>query len=112
MRTHTCGELNKSNVSESVTLAGWVHRRRDHGGIIFIDLRDRYGLTQIKFDPAINEEAWKEADQLRSEWVIKATGNVLARPDDMLNSKLETGEIEVDIADLEILNKSKTRGGQ
>ena len=108
MRTHTCGELNKSNVSESVTLAGWVHRRRDHGGIIFIDLRDRYGLTQIKFDPAINEEAWKEADQLRSEWVIKATGNVLARPDDMLNSKLETGEIEVDIADLEILNKSKT----
>ncbi|EKE21192.1 MAG: hypothetical protein ACD_7C00312G0009 [uncultured bacterium] len=108
MRTHTCGELNKSNVGESVILAGWVHRRRDHGGIIFIDLRDRYGLTQIKFDPAINEEAWKEADQLRSEWVIKATGNVLARPDDMLNSKLETGEIEVDIADLEILNKSKT----
>lgn len=108
MRTHTCGELNKKNVGQEVALAGWVHRRRDHGGIIFIDLRDRYGLTQIKFDPAINEEAWKEADKLRSEWVIKVTGNVLARPDDMLNSKLETGEIEVGIADLEILNKSKT----
>ncbi|HBI17434.1 MAG TPA: aspartate--tRNA ligase [Candidatus Moranbacteria bacterium] len=108
MRTHTCGELNKKNVGESVTLAGWVHRRRDHGGIIFIDLRDRYGLTQIKFDPAINEEAWKEADKLRSEWVVKVTGQVLARPDNMLNSKLETGEIEVGIADLEILNKSKT----
>lgn len=108
MRTHTCGELNKSNVGESVILAGWVHRRRDHGGIIFIDLRDRYGLTQIKFDPAIDEIAWKEADKLRSEWVIKATGNVLARPDDMLNSKLKTGEIEVGINNLEILNKSKT----
>ncbi|MDX9913165.1 MAG: aspartate--tRNA ligase [Candidatus Moranbacteria bacterium] len=108
MRTHTCGELNKKNVGENVTLAGWVHRRRDHGGIIFIDLRDRYGLTQIKFDPAINKEAWQEADKLRGEWVIKASGNVLARPDDMLNSKLKTGEIEVGIDALEILNKSKT----
>ncbi|MGW8185178.1 MAG: aspartate--tRNA ligase [Candidatus Moraniibacteriota bacterium] len=108
MRTHTCGELNKKNVGEKVTLAGWVHRRRDHGGIIFIDLRDRYGLTQIKFDPAINKEAWQEADKLRGEWVIKASGNVLARPDDMLNLKLKTGEIEVGIDALEILNKSKT----
>lgn len=108
MRTHTCGELNKKNVGEGVTLAGWVHRRRDHGGIIFIDLRDRYGLTQIKFDPAINEAAWQEADKLRGEWVIKVSGSVLARPDDMLNSKLETGEIEVGVNDLEILNKSKT----
>ncbi len=108
LRTHTCGELNKLNKGEKVILAGWVHRRRDHGGVIFIDLRDRYGLTQIKFDPAINEEAWKEADKLRSEWVLKVTGNVLARPDDMLNTKLKTGEIEVGVAELEILNKSET----
>ncbi|OGI28729.1 MAG: aspartate--tRNA ligase [Candidatus Moranbacteria bacterium RIFOXYA12_FULL_44_15] len=108
MRTHTCGELSKSNIGQSVTLAGWVHRRRDHGGVIFIDLRDRYGLTQIKFDPAINEAAWQEADKLRSEWVLKVTGNVLARPDDMINLKLKTGEVEVGVLELEILNKSKT----
>src|SRR3989339_1405308 len=108
MRTHTCGELSKSNTGQSVTLAGWVHRRRDHGGVIFIDLRDRYGLTQIKFDPAINEAAWQEADKLRSEWVLKVTGNVLARPDDMINLKLKTGEVEVGVLELEILNKSKT----
>ncbi len=108
MRTHTCGELNKSNVGQVVALAGWVHRRRDHGGLIFIDLRDRYGLTQIKFDPAINEVAWQEADKLRSEWVVLAKGNVLGRPADMLNSKLTTGEIEVGVIELEILNKSKT----
>ncbi|MFZ2154263.1 MAG: aspartate--tRNA ligase [Candidatus Moraniibacteriota bacterium] len=108
MRTHTCGELNKSNTGSQVTLSGWVHRRRDHGGIIFIDLRDRYGLTQIKFDPAIDEIAWKEADKLRSEWVVEINGTVLARPADMLNSKLVTGEIEVGVNTLNILNKSLT----
>jgi len=108
MRTHTCGELKKTNVGQVVTLAGWVHRRRDHGSVIFIDLRDRYGLTQIKFDPAINKKVWQEADKLRGEWVIKITGHVLARPDDMINSKLETGEVEVGVDDMEILNKSKT----
>jgi aspartyl-tRNA synthetase len=108
LRTHTCGEINKKNVGQEITLCGWVHRRRDHGGIIFIDLRDRYGLTQIKFDPDINKEAYAEAEKLRSEWVIKATGKVLARPDDMINQKLATGEIEVGIDKLEILNKSKT----
>ncbi len=108
LRTHTCGELNKQNVEEKVILTGWVHRRRDHGGIIFIDLRDKYGLTQIKFDPDINKEALEEADKLRSEWVIKATGKVIARPDDMINKKMDTGEIEVEITELEILNKSKT----
>ena len=107
MRTHTCGELNKSNIGQSATLAGWVHRRRDHGGVIFIDLRDRYGLTQIKFDPAIDEKAWQEADKLRSEWVLKITGKILGRPDDMINPKLKTGEIEVGVAAMEILNKSK-----
>lgn len=108
LRTYTCGELNKKNISETVTLAGWVHRRRDHGGIIFIDLRDRYGLTQIKFGPEINKAAWEAADALRSEWVIQAQGKVLARPDDMVNSKLKSGEIEVEILKLTILNKSKT----
>ena len=108
MRTHTCGELKKTNVGQVVTLAGWVHRRRDHGSVIFIDLRDRYGLTQIKFDPAINKKVWQEADKLRGEWVIKIAGHVLARPDDMINSKLETGEVEVGVDDMEILNKSKT----
>ena len=108
MRTHTCGELKKTNVGQVVTLAGWVHRRRDHGGVIFIDLRDRYGLTQIKFDPAIDKKAWQEADKLRSEWVIRITGHVLARPDDMINPKLKTGEVEVGVNNMEILNKSKT----
>jgi aspartyl-tRNA synthetase len=108
LRTHTCGELNKQNTGQDVTLTGWVHRRRDHGGVIFIDLRDRYGLTQIKFNPDINDEALKEADKLRSEWVIKATGKVVARPEDMINTKMETGEIEVEISGLEILNTSKT----
>lgn len=108
LRTHTNGELTKKQAGEEVTLCGWVHRRRDHGGIIFIDLRDRYGLTQIKFDPEIDKSAHTEADKLRSEWVICATGKVVERPADMLNPKMATGEIEVEISKLEILNKSKT----
>ncbi|MFH1428099.1 MAG: aspartate--tRNA ligase [Patescibacteria group bacterium] len=108
LRTHTCGELTKKEVGKTVELAGWVHRRRDHGGIIFIDLRDRYGLTQIKFDPEINKNVHKEADRLRSEWVIKVTGEVASRPADMVNKKLKTGEIEVEINKLEILAESKT----
>jgi len=119
MRTNTCGELNKKNIGKTVLLCGWVHRRRDHGGIIFIDLRDRYGLTQIKFDPtsassvqatstSSTQGAWKLADTLRSEWVVKVIGKVVARPDDMINSKLKTGEIEVVVDELTILNKSKT----
>lgn len=107
-RTHTCGELTKKNIKKTVELAGWVHRRRDHGGIIFIDLRDRYGLTQIKFDPEINKKAHAKAEQLRSEWVIKVKGKVVARPGNMVNKKLKTGEIEVEIDELEILSKSKT----
>ena len=98
----------KKDNGQSVELSGWVHRRRDHGGIIFIDLRDRYGLTQIKFDPEINEKSWKEADMLRNEWVINVKGKVVKRPDDMINTKLKTGEIEVEIDELNILNASKT----
>ncbi|MCK4635990.1 MAG: aspartate--tRNA ligase [Candidatus Moranbacteria bacterium] len=107
-RTHTCGQLSKENVGEKITLSGWVHSRRDHGGVIFIDLRDRYGLTQIKFDPEINKDAHTQADKLRNEWVIKITGEVLGRPDDMLNKKLATGEIEIAVHELEVLNESKT----
>ncbi len=108
LRTHTCGELNKSHLQKKVTLSGWVHRRRDHGGIIFIDLRDRYGLTQITFDAKIDKKAHTLADSLRSEWVIRVTGTVVARPADMINKKLMSGEIEVEINELEILSKAKT----
>ncbi|MBU4217314.1 aspartate--tRNA ligase [Candidatus Parcubacteria bacterium] len=108
LRTHKCGELTKKNLNEEVILSGWVHSRRDHGGIIFIDLRDRYGLTQIKFDPEINKAAWSEADAARSEWVLQVTGKVIARPDNMVNPKLATGEIEIEAISVEILNKSET----
>jgi len=107
-RTNTCGELNQNSVGQEIVLAGWVHRRRDHGGIIFIDLRDRYGLTQIKFDPEIGKEAHFKAEDLRIEWVIKIKGRVIKRPDDMINKKLKTGEIEVEVIELDILNKAKT----
>ena len=108
LRTHTCGELRKKDVGQEVELAGWVHRRRDHGGVIFVDLRDRYGLTQIKFNPDIDEKIHQEADKLRGEWVIKVKGKVIARPDDMINSKLKTGEIEIGVAELKIFSKAKT----
>lgn len=108
LRTHTCGELTKKDAGNTVELAGWVHRRRDHGGIIFIDLRDRYGLTQITFDPEANKDAWQTADKLRSEWVVKVKGKVVERPKEMINSKMATGEIEVEISEIEILNESKT----
>lgn len=89
-------------------LCGWVHRRRDHGGVIFIDLRDRYGLVQIKFDPKINKQAWEKGDNLRSEWVIKIKGKVVARPSDMVNKKLKSGEIEVEVENLEIFSQAQT----
>ncbi|MFO7807081.1 MAG: aspartate--tRNA ligase [Candidatus Moraniibacteriota bacterium] len=108
LRTHTCGELNEKNKEKKVTLSGWVHRRRDHGGVIFIDLRDRYGLTQIKFDPDKNKKAWKKADELRNEWVIQVEGVVVERPSDMVNEKMKTGKIEIEVQRLEIFSKSKT----
>lgn len=107
-RTHTNNELSKKNVSKKVILSGWVHRRRDHGGLIFIDLRDRYGLTQIVFDPNHNPETHKLAETLRSEFVIKIAGSVRERPEGMVNKNLDTGEIEVIVDKLEILNKSIT----
>lgn len=108
LRTHHLGELRIGHVGKLVSLCGWVHRRRDHGGLIFIDLRDRYGLTQIVFDPEINEEAHKLAAQLRSEWNIGITGKVRPRAEGMANPKLETGEIEIEVTKLTIFSQAKT----
>lgn len=108
LRTHTCGELNKSNISQKVILTGWVNSVRNHGGLIFVDLRDRYGLTQIKFDPKNNQEAAAKAEKLHNEWVLKVSGQVEARPEDMANLKFLTGEIEVIAEELEILGEAKT----
>jgi aspartyl-tRNA synthetase len=109
LRTHTCGELRKEQIGQAVELSGWVYRRRDHGGVIFIDLRDRYGVTQVKFDVnhGSSEALMQEADQLRSEWVINVKGKVVARPADMINPRMETGEIEIEVVDMVILNRSK-----
>ena len=104
-RTHTCAELTKKESRKEVTLSGWVHRRRNHGGLIFIDLRDMYGVTQVTFNPDINKNAWQIADSLRSEFVIKVSGKVSSRPKDMINENLVTGEIEVMAEDVEILSK-------
>jgi len=107
-RTHTCGELSKKNKDEKIILSGWVNSRRDHGGLIFVDLRDRYGLTQITFDPKVSKESWEMADKIRNEFVIKIEGKVILRPDEMINPKLETGEIEIEATEINILSKSKT----
>lgn len=107
-RTHTCTELTTKNVGEKVTLSGWVHRRRDHGGIIFIDLRDRYGLTQIVFDPDFKKEALEIAEGVRPEFVLKVSGEVRKRIEGQNNPRMTTGEIEVYIDEIEILNASKT----
>lgn len=107
-RTHTCGEITVKEEGKEVALSGWVNSRRDHGGIIFIDLRDRYGMTQAAFDPKISKEAWEKANGVRSEYVIKVTGKVALRDKDMINPKLKTGEIEIKAKEIEILNTSKT----
>jgi len=107
-RTCNCNALNKSNVGQEVTLSGWVHRRRDHGGLIFIDLRDRYGLTQVIFDPKLSKEIHEKAKVLRSEWVISIKGKVRPRSEGMANPNLNTGEIEVEVLDFEILSPAKT----
>lgn len=107
MRTHTCGELNPEHVGQSVTLAGWVHARRDFGGVIFIDLRDRYGLTQLTFNGEKYPEACAAAGDLRHEWVVRVSGIVTARPENMINADLKTGAIEIEAASLEIISKSE-----
>lgn len=107
-RTHTCGELTAKHIGASVVLSGWVKSRRDHGGLIFVDLRDRYGVTQIVTDPEHNAQAHKILDSVRSEFVICAKGKVRARPAGLENTKLATGAIEIICDSVEVLNESKT----
>lgn len=103
-RSHTCEALRKSDVGSNVRLSGWVHRVRDHGGILFIDLRDHYGLTQIVVDPA--SPAFKMAELVRSEWVLRVDGKVKARSDDTVNAGLATGEIEIFASEIEVLSQA------
>lgn len=106
MRTNFCGELSKTNLNEDVTLCGWVNRRRDHGGVIFLDLRDKKGLAQIVINPE-TADTFKLAETIRNEFVIKVTGKIIARDSEMINTKIPTGEIEVLADKIEILNASK-----
>lgn len=107
-KSHDCNSLSRKNIDDSVTLMGWVQRRRDHGGLIFVDLRDRVGITQVVFDPQYDTLAHERAHSLRTEFVIAARGKVRSRPEGMTNPKLVTGEIEVIVNELKILNPSKT----
>ena len=107
MRSHYCGGLNKTHIGEEVVLKGWVHRRRDHGGVIFLDVRDRDGVAQVVFDPD-REESFNLADSVRNEFVIEVHGLVRGRPEGTINSEMPTGEIEVLGKELVILNKSET----
>src|SRR4051812_152193 len=110
VRSHTCGQLRSSDLDREVTLCGWVSKRRDHGGLVFADLRDRYGLTQIVFDPALanGQKAHELAGRIRSEFVIWVKGKVRSRPEGMTNTKMATGEIEVACHDIVILSEAKT----
>jgi aspartyl-tRNA synthetase len=108
-RTHTCGELKQSHSGQKVILNGWAHRWRDHGGLLFLDLRDRYGLTQVVFNPqTVDQKTYEEASHLRAEDVVSVAGTVRARPEGAANKELATGEIEVEASKLVVLNKSLT----
>ncbi|MBI2143357.1 aspartate--tRNA ligase [Candidatus Woesearchaeota archaeon] len=106
LRSHTCGELTAKDIGKNVMLAGWCHSRRDHGGVIFIDLRDRYGLTQIVLDPSHNKKVHQTGEHIGREWVIIAKGKARHRPKDMVNPKMATGEIEVLVDELSIITKA------
>ena len=108
MRTHTCGELRPNHGGAKVELCGWVDSVRDHGGLIFLDLRDRYGVTQCVFDPQDSQAAWDAAQACRGEYVVKVKGEVRARPGDMVNERIATGGIEVRATGIEVLNKAHT----
>ena len=101
-RTHTCGELNKTNVGDVVTLSGWVHRKRDHGSLLFIDLRDNYGITQIVLDGGNDA-----LERVRPESVLQITGKVVARDASQINEKIPTGEIEIQVQDWKVLTNSE-----
>ena len=107
MRTNYCGKVDVSNVGETITVAGWVHRRRDHGGIIFVDLRDTTGLLQLVFDPE-NQDLFSEAEKLRGEYVLSVTGTIRKRPEGTINPELPTGEVEILVLSLVVLNTSAT----
>ena len=106
MRTHYCGEVNETLVGTTVSVAGWVHRRRDHGGVIFVDLRDREGLLQVVFDPDA-AEVFAEAERVRGEWVLKVTGTVRPRPEGTVNRNLASGQVELLAQGIEVLNRSE-----
>lgn len=107
MRTHYCGDLNATLIGDTVTVCGWVHRRRDHGGVIFLDLRDRHGILQVVVDPD-TEAAFATADRARSEWVMQITGLVRARPEGTVNADMATGEVELLGRDVQVLNTADT----
>ena len=107
MRSHHCGNLNIKNLNEEVTICGWIHRRRDHGGVIFLDVRDTTGIVQVVENPE-NVEAFKIAEDIRSEYVIKAFGKVEGRPEDSQNDQLTTGDIEIKCSSIELLNEAET----
>jgi len=108
LKTHGCGDLRARHAGQAVTLAGWVHRRRDHGGLIFIDLRDRSGIAQVVCNPALSAEAHQVASQCRSEYVLQVKGTVHPRPEGLVNPDLPTGEVEVTAGEVTILNPAKT----
>ncbi|MBB5021224.1 aspartyl-tRNA synthetase [Desulfurispira natronophila] len=107
-RSHSCGQLTTANIGETVTVMGWAHRRRDHGGLIFVDLRDRDGLTQLVIDPQVCAESHRKAEDVRTEYVLAAVGRVRNRPEGTVNDKLHTGAIEVIVDELRILSAAKT----
>nr|WP_218576680.1 aspartate--tRNA ligase [Desulfobacter latus] len=107
-RTHSCIELGKSHIGQDVVLMGWVQHRRDHGGVIFVDLRDREGITQVVFDPSVSEAVHEKAQEIRNEYVLGIKGKVSARPADMINPRMTTGVIEVLVTELRIFSRAKT----
>ena len=107
-RTHTCGQLNKKDIGKEAVLCGWLHSRRDHGGLIFVDLRDRYGVTQIVIDSEKDTKIHGLASSIKSEYVLAVKGKVQKRPKGTENPKIPTGEIEVLVDKLEVINVSKT----
>jgi aspartyl-tRNA synthetase len=107
-RTHTCGELRSSHAGQKVTLTGWVHRRRDHGGVAFFDLRDRLGIVQVTINPDLSKEALDLVANIRMEWVLQIEGTVQKRPDGNTNPKMETGDIEIIATDVKVLNPAKS----
>jgi len=108
IRTHNCGELNSKNIGKETLLAGWITARRDHGEIIFMDLRDKQGITQIVFDPEKNKEAHEKAHELKNEYCVKIVGKVSKRPEGTINPKIPTGEVEVEVNKIEVLSESET----